>query len=335
MTESNKKQIKTEKPLISVIIPVYNVQKYLERCLQSVADQDYQNIEVLVIDDGSTDQSRTICDQWAEKDTRFSIYHKKNGGLSDARNYGLDRCVGEYISFVDSDDYLEPTCISYLYELIKCSPYCKVSQANHKIICGEKTRINYKGDQDFILSQHDAAEAVLFHDRVDVSAWGKLYHRSIFDNLRYPIGRLFEDTYIFGEVLLNTSNYAYGHIPQYNYAKNPDSIVNRAFTEKNLEYIESSKQMTDQLENAFPNLKIGCLRRINHARLSVLRYMKNCDVKYLAKREELRRLVLEESKGYIHHPKTPRRDRIAVRLLKLGFKSFYFGWELYSKSRNG
>lgn len=326
---------KNRNPLISVIIPVYNVQDYLDRCLQSVADQDYTYFEVLLVDDGSPDCSGEICEQWSRKDIRFKVFHKANGGLSDARNYGLDRCSGEYITFIDSDDYVEPTYLSYLYGLIRLGNHCCVSQANHRIIRGDKIENNGAGEQDSILTQHDAAEAVLFHDRVDVSAWSKLYHKSVFENLRFPKGRWFEDTYIFAEILKKTGVYVYGHLPQYNYVKTSGSITAQSFREKSLEYIESAERMTEKIREQFPDLEAGCVRRVNHARLSVLRQMKDCEGKYLETKKMLREKVLAESGEYIHLSRTPRRDKLAVTLLRMGWTPFYLGWDLYTKMRNG
>ena len=322
-------------PLISVIIPVYNVRDYLERCLQSVAGQDYENFEALLIDDGSTDGSGEICEQWSRKDSRFRTFHKENGGLSDARNYGLDRCAGEYISFVDSDDFIEKTYLSYLYELIRRTEDCRISQANFRILRGDRSENNAAGEEDLILSGHDAAEAVLYHDRVDVAAWCKLYEKSVFDGLRFPAGRVFEDTYIFADVLERTGTYVYGHLPQYNYVKNPDSITTKAFREKNLEYIDAVKRMTDRIRASYPDLEAGCIRRMNHARMSVLRYMKDCESKYLPVRNGLRKEVLAEAGQFIALPRTPRRDKLAVILLRMGWVPFYFGWDLYTRVRNG
>ena len=203
------------------------------------------------------------------------------------------------------------------------------------ISCQEKAENNDSGDRDYILTRHDAAEAVLFHDRVDVSAWNKLYHKSVFEDLRFPKGRLFEDTYIFSEILMKTEVYVYGCLPQYNYMKTKDSITARSFREKNLEYIESAERMALLIREQFPDLEAGCVRRVNHARLSVLRQMKNCGSEYLQTRETLRRKVLAESGTYIHLPRTPRRDKLAVTLLRMGWTPFYLGWDLYTKMRNG
>lgn len=332
---NEKGQNENGMPLISVIIPVYNVRDYLERCLQSVVAQDYSNFEVLLIDDGSTDGSGEICEEWSGKDSRFRVFHKENGGLSDARNYGLDRCAGEYVSFVDSDDFVEKTYLSYLYGLIRRAAGCRVSQANFRILRGDRSENNAAGDKDLILSVHDAAEAMLYHDCVDVAAWCKLYEKSVFDGLRFPAGKVFEDTFTFADVLERTDIYVYGHLPQYNYVKNPDSITTQAFREKNLEYIDAVKRMTDRIRALFPDLEAGCVRRMNHARLSVLRYMKDCEGRYLPIRDRLRQEVLSESGRFIHLSRTPRRDKLAVMLLWMGWNPFYYGWDLYTRARNG
>lgn len=316
-------------PLISVIVPVYNVEKYLDRCLQSIADQTLGDFEALLVDDGSSDSSGAICDRWAQRDPRFRVIHRENGGMSEARNTGLDQRTGEFVSFVDSDDYLEPGCLEYLYQMIRDLPDCRICQANHYLTWENKRKPNDPGQEDAVLSVREAAEAVLFHDRVDVSPWGKLYRSSLFDHLRFPPGRRYEDTWLFADLLLSTVVYAYGHVPQYNYVKNPASIVHQSFSEKNLEYLEAADRLTELIGSRFPELQAGCVRRRNHARLSVLRYMEHCGEEYLPLREKLRQQVLAEAPEYISLPRTPKRDRIAVRLLRLGWTAFYQGWKAY------
>lgn len=263
-------------PLISVVVPVYKVEPYLRRCIDSVLAQDWKDFELILVDDGSPDRCGIICDEYAERDSRVRVIHKQNGGLSDARNAGINAACGNYLSFVDSDDYIAPTYLSYLYALLKSAENCKVSQANHFIVREGKTALNSPGKGTAIFSQGQAFEAVLYHDRVDVSAWGKLYERSVFDSLRFPVGKLYEDTFLFGNVLLQTPVYVYGGEAQYCYVQRKDSIVGRCFSENNFAYIEAVNELTKIAMQVDPRLEKACERRRVHARLSVIRYMEHC-----------------------------------------------------------
>ena len=126
------------KELISIIVPVYNVEKYLKKCVDSIVNQTYKNLEIILVDDGATDNSGKICDELVELDNRIKVYHKKNGGLSDARNYGVERATGDYIGFVDSDDYIDAEMYEKLYEAIK-KENVDVAECNLKIVYPEKT----------------------------------------------------------------------------------------------------------------------------------------------------------------------------------------------------
>ena len=319
-------------PLISVIVPVYKVEKYLDRCVESVLSQDCRNIELLLVDDGSPDRCGEMCENWAKKDDRIRVFHKQNGGLSSARNCGLDHACGEYVSFIDSDDWVSNDYLSYLLRL--CRDDCSVTACNHLIIRGGKQKANYETEKDVIvLDARSAYEEVLFHGCVDVSGWGKLYKREVFEKLRYPEGRLFEDTYLFGEILNQTQILVYGSRPCYYYEMHEESIVNKGFSEKNLQYIEAAERLARFAVEADPELRVGAVRRVNHARLSVLRYMEHCDKKYWTIRSELREAVLADAPFYIKDARTPKRDRFAVELLRLGIKPFYLGWNLYGKLR--
>ena len=320
-------------PLISVVVPVYKVEPYLRRCIDSVLAQDWKDFELILVDDGSPDRCGIICDEYAERDSRVRVIHKQNGGLSDARNAGIDAACGNYLSFVDSDDYIAPTYLSYLYALLKSAENCKVSQANHFIVREGKTALNAPGNGTAIFSQGQAFEAVLYHDRVDVSAWGKLYKRSVFDSLRFPVGKLYEDTFLFGSVLLQTPVYVYGGEAQYYYVQRKDSIVGKEFSKNNLEYIDAVNELTKIAIQVDSGLKKACDRRCVHARLSVLRYMEHCPQSYRAIRDQLRNEALELAPEVFALPGTPKRDKIALTLLRLGYFPFYKAWKLYTRFR--
>ena len=213
--------------LISVIIPVYKVEKYLDECLASVTGQTYRNLEIILVDDGSPDRCGEICDQWANKDNRIRVIHKQNGGLADARNAGIDVATGDYISFVDSDDYVDEDFLEGLYSALK--------KFNTKLaICNMTTfDENGKTDEKFcqpftsmtLAEGKEKYESLLRH-----CAPNKLYKREIFDNIRYPKGKLYEDLYVYHLILDKVDKVAYTGKNSYHYRTRSDSIMNTKYT---------------------------------------------------------------------------------------------------------
>lgn len=189
-------------PLISVIIPVYNVEQYLGKCVDSVICQTYRRLEILIIDDGSTDGCGRICDEYAEKDERIKVFHTENRGLSAARNLGLDEATGEYISFIDSDDWFElkaiETAVDAVIESkadIACFRFVREYKNASRIVYGDvQTRIVLVGEgiiTDYCTQPH-----------IGVAAWNKLYKKGLFENIRFPEGRYYEEIATTHRVLL-------------------------------------------------------------------------------------------------------------------------------------
>lgn len=179
--------------LISVIVPVYNVTEYLKRCVDSIIGQSYEHLEIILVDDGAEDGSGELCDTYAAKDSRIKVIHKKNGGLSSARNAALDVAEGTYIGFVDSDDYIHSRMFEKLYEA------CDRTHAQIAV-CGHYTEKDTRLlieepmlDQEEILTRHKALELLIRDQEMRSYAWDKLYHASLFENIRYPDGRNYED----------------------------------------------------------------------------------------------------------------------------------------------
>lgn len=318
---------------VSVIVPVYNVEKYLDRCIESLIKQTYKDLEIILVDDGSPDNCGHLCDEWAKKDSRIVVYHKENGGLSDARNYGIDRCTGEYIAFADSDDYVAENYIEFMYNLLVENRNCNVSACD---ICAVRNGVEapYSDFQgSVVFNRRDAFEKVLYHDLIDVAAYAKLYKKEVFDGIRYPVGRVYEDTYVFGDILNKTDYIVFGGEALYYYVQRDDSIVNGAFSEKRLQYIDSVDRLVKTAEECDPELKDACIRRMSHAYFSVLRYMDKCDKEFYSLRKDLRRKILDTSDSVLSNPKTPKRDKIAILSLKFGLKPFFFAWRIYGKIR--
>lgn len=189
--------------LISIIVPVYNVEKYLNRCVDSLIHQSYSNVEIILVDDGSTDLSGKLCDELAKLDDRIIVLHKVNGGLSDARNYGVSKCSGDYVLFVDSDDYVDIDICKETLEIALTTDADMVSfKAQQLYECSNKKhKSESQGTGEIsILTSKDAGIRYLYGDGIQHSAWSKLYKRDLLDKVVFPVGMLAEDfatTYLF------------------------------------------------------------------------------------------------------------------------------------------
>lgn len=220
--------------LISIIVPVYNVEKYLVKCLDSIINQTYKYLEIILIDDGSTDGSGRICDEYAKKDNRIKVLHKGNGGLSSARNVGLDMSAGQYIAFVDSDDWLELDMYEYLMKnrAVDGITVCGYYQGDEKIYNTCKIAEKYLGYK----SWYEAVNIVIDTDFdtiinrkkgtvVGNYAWNKLYKREVFNNIRYPENRLYEDMFIFPKLAKAAKILKFLPEAKYWYRYRPGSIT--------------------------------------------------------------------------------------------------------------
>lgn len=227
--------------LISVIIPVYNTRYYLEDCVRSVFNQSYRKLEIILVNDGSTDGSATVCDRLKAEDDRVKVIHKKNGGLSDARNVGIDESMGDYVFFLDSDDYLHKDVIEKLYDSL-------LSTKSEVSICGY-SRVT---DDGGIFEQSVFNEKENFTSGVGVLvdfctenatpyivAWNKLYKRSLFDDVRFPVGRLYEDVFTFKLIFEKVEHVGLVHDCLYYYRYRDNGITNSEKTISNLDQVDA------------------------------------------------------------------------------------------------
>lgn len=240
--------------MISVIVPVYNMEKYLDRCIESIVNQTYTNLEIFLVDDGSTDRSGEICDQWENKDSRIVSIHKKNGGLSDARNYGIISSHGEYISFIDSDDYIAPDFMEYLYNnrAEKGITICGYTQVWRKNLTREHKLINAQCNSE------EAVSYLLSGDRgkadFQTFAWNKLYYYDLFHSFRYPVGKSYEDVAIIIDLLHAASEIHILKDSKYFYVMRSDSIVHQQKSIKNvLDLLEATNQQKERVDQYFPD----------------------------------------------------------------------------------
>lgn len=226
-----------ENDLISIIIPVYKVEKYLEKCIESVLKQTYTNLQIILVDDGSPDNCGKICDEYAKKDPRIEVIHKVNGGLSDARNVGIAKAKGKYIGFVDSDDYIKEDMYEILINLIK-EYDADVSICNlYDVIDGkEYIKNNENGIQEY--SRLEILKEVLLDKNIQSYAWNKLYKKELFDEIKYPIGKKYEDIGTTFYVFEKCNKIVVTSEPEYYYLKRSDSLVNNVTESTVLDYTD-------------------------------------------------------------------------------------------------
>lgn len=231
-------------PLITVIVPVYKVEDTLDRCLESIVNQTYRNLEIILVDDGSPDNCPAMCDAWAGKDSRISVIHQQNGGLSAARNSGLDRCSGEYIAFVDSDDYIEPAFIERMvHEALRTDAdlaICGIireSTSDGTVVQRPETpseRVETL-DRDAIIARFTASSP----NNLYVVAWNKLYRRSLWKDVQYPVGRLNEDLFVIHRLYDQCSTVVVLPEAMYHYCLSADSIMRSAYTIRRLDCVDA------------------------------------------------------------------------------------------------
>lgn len=241
--------------LISVVVPVYNVEEYLPKCIKSIVSQTYREIEIILVDDGSTDKSAKICDEAANKDNRIIVIHKENGGLSDARNKGIDVAKGKYISFIDSDDYIEPTYFEYLYDLLE-KKHSDISICGFKYVSEKGKLLNKICDDEcsLVMSTEESLKEMLKMKLYSNSAWAKLYSIELFSGVRYPKGEFFEDIATTYRLFMKAKRIAYGSNALYCYLYRDSAISKQVSKNRRLDALKSCSQMINDIVAVYPSL---------------------------------------------------------------------------------
>lgn len=268
----NKNKKADNVPDVSVIVPIYNVDKYLNRCIDSIINQIFTNIEIILVNDGSLDTSPQICDNYARADSRIKVIHKKNGGLSDARNTGIAASSGRYLAFVDSDDYIDPSYIAVLYYAAERNK-CEISYCNYAIYRQEKgthKTINFRKPMPGVTSGKKICKLTVRDFRSRAYVWNKLYKRELFfneDNIRFP-KMYFEDTATTPRLMFFAKRVVVVDKCLYYYTKRKGSIVSRLDIKKMSDYVLA----LGVLRNFFE--RHNCYRqyRLSHWWLGVLMF---------------------------------------------------------------
>ena len=241
--------------LLSVIVPVYKVESYLSRCLDSILNQTFTDFELILVDDGSPDRCGTICDEYAARDPRIRVIHKENGGLSSARNAGIDIARGQWLGFVDSDDWITPDCYE---KLLACA-----RRQNVKLVCAgrwdvsEKTVETTPGlcpEKEETVSGTELARRIFTWNHMDSAAWDKLYRAELFADIRYPVGRVNEDVPVTYRLALKAGEAALCPERVYYYLHRQGSITYSKISEKTFHFSEHTRQVLSRCREEYPEL---------------------------------------------------------------------------------
>ena len=235
-------------PLISIVVPVYNVEGYLEKCLESLVHQTYRNLEILLVDDGSTDSSGAICDRYAENDGRIRVIHKENGGLSDARNAGMRIARGEWILFVDSDDFISPDACAVYMRCVEDTQADIVVSSEKKFFDESECSCERAVRPTEVINSEEAL--IRYYYRVLPGyAWGKLYRREVVSEQLFPVGKLFEDMFWVPRILERARSVALTQEVLYFYRQRAGSIVQTTYTSARLDALEAVEIMQQRYED--------------------------------------------------------------------------------------
>ncbi len=367
-----------EQDLITIIIPIYNVEKYIEKCINSAINQTYKNLEIILVDDGSKDSSGYICDEFAKKDNRIIVIHKENGGLSDARNKGLDIAKGKYIFLLDGDDSINDCAIEYLHNLIVENNadiatsiwdlvYINKEQTNKEIkneelsesqdnITGklsenqnntnEKLSKNKNNDKETsksennvteeldnvqIFNNEEALEEMLYNTKITNAAINKLYKKSLFDDIRYPLNKLYEDLATTYKLIAKSNSIVLGNKKMYNYLVNrPDSIMNMEFKKSRMQALDFTEEMLEFVEKNYPNLKKAAIARVYIESIFILLRIPNSK-EYANENKRIKKILRKYRFAVLTDIKMPIKQKMLSIICMFGRHVLRIAWKIKEK----
>lgn len=308
--------------LVSLIVPIYKVEDDLEECINSLQNQTYRNIEIILVDDGSPDRCGEIADRIAQTDQRIIVIHKLNGGLSDARNAGLERMTGDYISFVDSDDVLELDFVEQMLKLAK-KYQAEIAVCQNSVFT-RKTGVVHRQDQSKVVEKcfnaSDAIRTMLYQRDFDVAAWGKLYRKETFIGVRYPKGLIHEDIPTTYKAMNRCKRVAYTSLELYRYQVRENSIENEKFTPRKMDCIKTSQIMLNDIEKRYPEYLGAARSRYIAAHLHILAQIEDD----IPEKKFIQNNIKRERRYVIHDKEAGSRVKIACIMTYISFELVVF-----------
>ena len=259
-----------ETALISVIVPVYNVAQYLEKSIASIQQQTYQNLEIILVDDGATDESGRLCEQIAEQDERVLVYHKENEGLSQARNDGLKQVHGDYVIFIDSDDYIHSEMIASLYQQLVKEDADVSSCGVMNVYANSESPQTENQDDYFVCDTETFLREYLIGEKIPGTICNKLIKKEIAAQLTFPKGLIYEDAYYHFDLIKVAKKYVVNTKPYYYSFHRGDSITTKPYAEKDLAYIDIYQKFYTEVVKEYPNLTEVAFFRLAYAHFFIL-----------------------------------------------------------------
>lgn len=313
-------ECKLKQPLISVIVPVYRAEAYLNKCISSIRNQTYRNLEIILVNDGSPDRSGEMCEQFAREDCRIRVFHKENGGQASARNMGLDHMTGDYVGFVDSDDWIELTMYEKLYNLLK--------ENNAQIsACGTQRDFAYGGISYYnkaypaekgvcLYTMEEALRASLDNQKITYSLCDKLFESSIFDGLRMTEGEIYEDMELIPQCLERAKRIVYDPQPLYHYFMTDQSTVRGTFNPKRFRELDIAWAKVEDYRIRYPNLYLPAYAGYVMSALQLIDLcegMESCRDRQRKLIREMRKDIPKTVESYLN-----RNCKIKLMALRMG-----------------
>lgn len=318
--------------LISIIVPVYKVEEYLPKCVESLLKQTYKNLEIILVDDGSPDRCPSLCDEYALQDSRIKVVHKENGGLADARNAGIDIMSGEYVTFVDSDDYIHPQMVELLFKAMEQEKSdVAVSSWESVTEHDEKSYLMYAIEQytNFMGKEIQEKYLIKSDDRITFTvAWAKLYKSELFQTIRYPKGKLHEDEYTTYKVLYKAERITYVDVPLYFYLTRESSIMG-AFNARRFDIFGGYLERVEfYLQNKEEQLAKRTLFLAIHMLTQYHEWIKNENKECAMAFREYKQIYQKKCREYMQKQKLTVEERVELKVFSRNFICYKCVWNM-------
>lgn len=314
--------------MISVIVPIYNSEKYLKKCIDSIKNQTYKDLEIILVNDGSTDNSPKICDEYANIDKRIKVIHQENGGQATARNAGLDASKGEYIAFVDSDDYIEKDMYEVMLSMIEVS-HSDIAICGHKEVFEDESISSVEIFEKEMLDTEALWQEIF--GNLNNAVWNKLFKKELIGELRFPVGMIHGEDLIFNlDYLKNCKSGVINRSQKYYYVQRSGSVTNSCFSEKKLTEIATKDLAYEIVKEFCPSQVKNAQKYCFRARMNVLRAIFKANV------EENYKQQVAECKKYIkeNYPLVKKQIRLKEKIEYILFTKFGLLYNLITKKKS-